>query len=319
MKSFRIFLITGAILVWVLQSHASPKPIPASSPSASIFVGSTPAGNYIRSVLGIATDTKVDFIEWTLDLRTVDASANTFELHITFGEGQPNTTGFKNGGQTSGFTGTYKVLKSNQPPVNVKRYQLISSKFFGNLSLVQLNENLLHLLNPDFTLIGGNGGWDYTLNRKEPIESSGPLPVLTAASTLITQKTREVVFAGRTPCQEVAREYNLQKNEDCFKLKWKLTLKRDSITFLPTTYQLSSTIDRSRIIEGTWAIIKGIEGNPDVVLYQLDPDKPDQSFYFLAGDQNVLFFLTKKKQLLTGNNKFSFTLSKSTEQNTPDQ
>ncbi|QHT68947.1 copper resistance protein NlpE [Rhodocytophaga rosea] len=315
MKYLCIFLITGVWLVGAV-SHAGSKPI-LTTPVT--FVGSTPADNSIRFVLGIAPNDQIDFIKWALNLHTDKASANTFELTITFGESQPNTTGFKNGGRISSFAGTYTISKSSHKPVKGEVYQLVSPKLSGGISLVILNENLLHLLNPDFTLMAGNGGWDYTLNRKEPVASSSSLPVLTAAAALITEKTKEVVFAGRTPCQEIAKAYNLPKNEDCFKLKWKLTLKRDSITFMPSTYQLSSNIDRSRIIEGKWAIIKGVEGNPDVVLYQLDPDKPNQSFYFLAGDQNVLFFLNKKKQLLTGNNKFSFTLSKSAEQKTPDQ
>ena len=61
---------------------------------------------------------------------------------------------------------------------------------------------------------------------------------------------------------------------------------------------------------GKWTIIKGIQSNPKAVIYQLDPDKPEQSISLLLGDENVAFFLHKDNQLFTGNEDFSYTLNK---------
>jgi hypothetical protein len=63
-------------------------------------------------------------------------------------------------------------------------------------------------------------------------------------------------------------------------------------------------------ITGTWTIIKGIQSNPDAVVYQLDPDKPKESFFLLVAGENILFFLHQDKSLFVGNENFSFTLNK---------
>jgi hypothetical protein len=73
---------------------------------------------------------------------------------------------------------------------------------------------------------------------------------------------------------------------------------------------LKRTNSRETDITGNWTIIKGIASNPDAIVLQLDPDKPNQTISLLVGDDNVLFFLHKDKKLFTGNDNFSFTLNK---------
>ncbi len=154
----------------------------------------------------------------------------------------------------------------------------------------------------------GNGGWSYTLNRKDALTNSSM--VLPSRITFSPNDTaQQVIFDGRTPCLDFAKQYNLQVGNDCHKLKWKLTLFRDSKTNNPTTYALQ-TINRPNIIEGKWTIIKGIKTNSEAIIYQLDPDKPSESMSFWVGDENVLFFLDKENQLFTGNDDFSFTLNR---------
>jgi hypothetical protein len=63
-------------------------------------------------------------------------------------------------------------------------------------------------------------------------------------------------------------------------------------------------------ITGTWSITKGTESNPDAIIYQLDPDKPNQTISLLVGDENILYFLHKNQELFIGNGDFSFTLNK---------
>jgi hypothetical protein len=152
----------------------------------------------------------------------------------------------------------------------------------------------------------GNGGWSYTLNRKHPLVNiSSVLPSL----TLFNDTARQVTFDGRTPCTDLSRQYDYKVSNDCIKLKWRLILYKDPITLLPTTYSINWTLSRINT-EGKWSVKKGEGLNADAVIIQLDPDKPDKSISFLAGDENVLFFLDKKNELLTGNSHFSYTLNK---------
>ncbi|MCW5912469.1 MAG: copper resistance protein NlpE N-terminal domain-containing protein [Cyclobacteriaceae bacterium] len=301
MKSLKPFFFIGCLLPCIVVSSCSGA---GGSSSEIVFVGSTPGDALIKSMLAIPSDTKVDFIRWNLKLNT-----GSFVLDIAFGESQPNTLGFKGGGEKRSFEGTYTVSRSESKNINGKIYHLKSSKLPAGISMVKLNDNLFHLLTPQNRLMIGNGGWSYTLNRKEPTPSAG-LPTLTASSTLTDNTSLQVVFDGRTPCRGFAEDNNLTVPPDCFKLKWKLILNRDPKTLLPTTYQLKTTFNRESDIEGKWTIIKGTVSNPNTIIYQLYTDKQEKSFSLLAGDENVLFFLDKNNELYAGNEHFSFTLNK---------
>ena len=157
----------------------------------------------------------------------------------------------------------------------------------------------------------GNGGWSYTINRKDATpDAANVLPALTNVDAFLNDNVTQRVYDGRTPCQAIAKDYNLALGEDCFKLKWRIILNRDSKTLLPTTYQLRNVQHRVKELEGKWSILKGYGNNPHAVVIQLNPDKPDESLSFLVGDDNVLYFLDKKKQLFTGDPNFSYTLNR---------
>ena len=284
---------------------------PNQPTAAVVLVGSTAGDSLIKSLLTIHPDTKVDFIRWDLTLNNGENNANTFVLNINFGEGQPNTSGFKGGGQKLSFHGKYAVSQSAGQNLNGEIYQLKGHKLPASLSMVKLNDNLFHLLTPGNRLVVGNDGWSYTLNRKVPLTNiSFVLPSFTAASALLNDTARRVIFGGRTPCADFAKQYNFQVGNDCNKLKWKLTLQRDPNTFAPTTYALWWTLHRADTVEGNWTISKGSVTNPEAVIYQLDPDKPSQSISFLAGDKNVIYCLDKNGNLFTGDKDFSYTLNK---------
>jgi hypothetical protein len=268
--------------------------------SKTVLVGSTPGDSLIKSFLAINPDKQVDFIRWDLSLNRAKNDSKTYVLNIVFGKGQPNTSGFKGGGEKLSFEGVYTISKSQ----NREIYELKNEKTQSAISLVKLNDNLFHLLTPDKKLMVGNGGWSYTLSRKDssPASSAG-LP----SSFLPDEASQQIIFDGRTPCLNFA---DFKVGNDCRKLKWRLTLSRDSKTNQPTVYALKSTLNRQNKIEGKWTIIKGVKNNSEALIYQLDPDKPDESISFLVGDENVLFFLDKEHRLLTGNSDFSFTLNR---------
>lgn len=278
-------------------------------PSEIVLIASTPGDELIKSLLTIPSDTKVDFIRWNLTLKTKNANQYYFVLNIAFGETQPNTLGFKRGGEKRSFQGIYSVSESQNKNINREIYRLKSDKLPTGIIMVKLNDNIFHLLTPQNQLMIGNGGWSYTLNRKEPIKS-----VVLPSSTLTKDTSLQVIFDGRTPCHQFAKDNDLPVDPDCFKLKWKIILNKEAGTLLPTTYLLKTTFNRETDMEGKWEIIRGIPSNPNAVIYQLYLDKQDKFFSLLVGDDNVLFFLNKDNVPYVGNGDFSFTLNKRIQQ-----
>jgi|SRR5215218_5541815 len=304
-KHFIAVLLTYTMAIMAsLQSKASP-PIQTTE----VFVGSTPGDSHIKALLNIPANATIDFIRWELALSKKVTNANKFVLNIVFGEGQPNTSGFKGGGEKRSYEGEYTVSTPTKQMLNGEIYRLKMGNVLTPISLIKLNANLLHVLTPAGNLMVGNGGWGYTLNRKEPVanSASGLSPL---AASFFNDTARQVIFEGRTPCRDFAKQYHLKVSDDCFKLKWKCILYRDSSTFLPTTYSLEGTLFRSRKITGKWKIIKGLGSNPNAIIYQLDAGLPNETISFLVGDKNVLFFLDKEMRLFTGDENFSYTLNR---------
>jgi hypothetical protein len=303
---YQQYLLNIFLLACVLLTNSCSGASTANGLSSkTVLVGSTPGDSLIKSLLAISPDKQIDFIRWDLTLNEAENGQKTYVLNIVFGEGQPNTRGFKGGGEKLSFAGIYTAQKSKKGDI----YQLKSETPPSAISIVKLNDNLFHLLTPDNKLMVGNGGWSYTLSKKDsPANSSTILPAWT--TSLPDDTAQQVIYEGRTPCLAIAQEYNFQVGNDCFKLKWKLTLFRDAKTNEPTTFALQSTLNRSNAIEGKWTITKGVKNNSEAIIYRLDLDKPGESISFLVGDENILYFLDKEYRLFTGNDDFSFTLNR---------
>lgn len=261
---------------------------------------STPGDSIIKTMLNIEQNFPVDFIRWHL---LIQPEGQTFELNINYGLSQPNTLGFTADGQKKSLRGTYQVHNSLHGEV----YQLKSETAKVAFSFLKLNEDLYHLLDAEQHLLLGNGGWSYSLNRKGAIRSKAKLPALATAATLSKSTPLVTVFDGRTPCSELAQDYNIPVSNECFKLKWRLTLYRNSSTLKPSTYTLTRIFRRANAIEGTWTIAQ----KGEALIYQLHPKDPrDEALQFLVGDENVLFFLDKEQHILVGNEDFSFALNR---------
>jgi hypothetical protein len=278
-----------------------------SSTSEIVFVASTPGDEEIKSLLTINTSTTVDFIRWNLTLRTA-SDQKTFLLNIVFGESQPNTLGFKGGGEKLSFEGGYSVSRST---MGNEIYHLKSANLPAEILLVKVNENIMHVLTAQKKLMIGNGGWSYTLNRKDRVSNSVGLPVLTTSSALLIDPSPQITFDGRTPCQDFANDHKMDVSPSCFKLKWRVVLNRNPITHEPTTYTMRKVVDNvPRDVTGNWTIIKGVKENPNVIIYRLDPEDTEKAISLLVGDENVIFFLTKNNELYLGDGDFSFALNK---------
>ena len=112
------------------------------------------------------------------------------------------------------------------------------------------------------------------------------------------------------PSAEIAKDWNVTIRPETWKVKWRLTLYKDSTTHQPTTYHLLGTLDRSAARQGKWAIVRGTKTDPNAVVYQLDADKPEVSVYLLKGDDNVLFILDQQRNFRIGTIDLSYTLNR---------
>ena len=189
-------------------------------PTTHIFVGSTPCDSFLKTLLQIPAGTICDFIRWDLTMSKGGNDAYSFALNIVYGEAQPNTLGFKGGGEKRSFQGTYTVFNSKNGTPNGEVYRLKTENSFTAISFIKLNDNLFHLLTPAGKLMVSNGGWNYTLSRKEPLTNiSSELPALTTSPSLLNDTALQVTFGGRTPCLDFAQQFNLKIGNDCIKLK----------------------------------------------------------------------------------------------------
>lgn len=269
-----------------------------------VLVGSTPGDEAIKSMLSISGGTKVDFIKWNLKLD----SKNTFVLDIVYGESQPNTLGFKGGGQKKNIRGTYSITKTDNSSRFKEVCQLKSEALSKGISLVKLTENIFHILTLQNQLMNGNGGWSYSLNRKVPVDSDKIL----ISSPVPDTKSPQLVFDGRTPCQEIASEHpEMNAGQSCFKLKWRLILNRDAVTLKPTTCSIRNIVNNQpRDITGKWEIIKGTKTNPEAIIYKIQVDNLTKPILLFLADENVLFFIDKNNKPFIGNENFSFAMNK---------
>jgi hypothetical protein len=165
--------------------------------------------------------------------------------------------------------------------------------------LLEINSTLLHVLNDDNSLMIGNGGWSYTINR------------LTSASidqlNYIVPQTHlkdSMAFQGRTPCGIP----NASKSQLCYKLKWYLVLYGDAGKNEPLTYRVYGTgfrLEAGR--RGKWKIIAGKDGR---TIYELLDESGKPLFNLIKLDEGILIFTDEKGNLLVGDHDFSYTLNR---------
>lgn len=120
------------------------------------------------------------------------------------------------------------------------------------------------------------------------------------------------IFEGRPPCLAIAKQLKIPMTTDCIKLKWRLTLYRDTVTLQPAMYKLEGSLfpNPASAIENKWVLLKGTPNNPKAEVYQLLSVNGNESLYLLKGDENVLFILDENKDFRTGNADFSYTLNR---------
>lgn len=306
----------GLVLLSLVFTQPVAPPVPSGSSTNGIFVATSPCDAVSRAALKIPATANCEMIKWNLtlfeDAKTL--TPTTFELSCFYGSPEQGTLGLSQGGTKVGWNGKWKIVPGTDRTV----YELDLGVAKGTVSFQKVDHNLLHLLDQNKSLAMGNAGWSYTLNRTGDLnikQAAGTSQIqlaspTTYASQITTNSSMLGRFVGRSPCQEVARELSKPVTSDCIKVKWDLTLYQDPNTLAPTTYKLNGTFFRERVREGQWTIVRGTKTNPNAVVYQLDPDKPQGSLLLLKADSNILFFLDRNRNLLVGNSNFSYTLNR---------
>jgi hypothetical protein len=77
-----------------------------------------------------------------------------------------------------------------------------------------------------------------------------------------------------------------------------------------SAYKVEGSLFRGGAREGTWEMVGGAGLDSNAVVYQLNPTQAQPSLCLLKGDDNVLFFLDQKRELMVGHSEFSYTLNR---------
>lgn len=224
----------------------------------------------------------------------------------------PATSGAVNRKITAKREGTWTIGKGTKANPDAVVIELDNA-----FSLLKVSDDVLHILEPDRTLMIGNSGYSYTLNRIESAEKPGDVALALARASMSytnspLSKGPSVfgVFEGRTPCRGIARELKRPDDAGCIKAKWRITLFQNPETKVPTTYQVEGTLYRGLMREGKWSITRGTAAHPDAIVYDLAATETEPRLLLLKGDDNVLLFLNHDRQPMVGHADFSYTLNR---------
>ena len=133
----------------------------------SEFVGSTPCTALPRDFLKIPGNAACECIRWQLTLQAGDVagSRGTYVLVTIHGMSETNGPGFFQGGTKTETTGQWRTTVGRRANPRAIVYQLQATDPHRSLSLVKIDENLLHPLTHDGQLMVGNDSWSFTLGR----------------------------------------------------------------------------------------------------------------------------------------------------------
>ena len=303
--------MTRLVLALSLAVASSVEPV--SQPGTTVFVGSTPCGEAIRTILAIPREAKAELIEWELTLEEAAGARApaTYHLRYKFGRTRPNQPGLDADAPSLERRGGWRLDAA--PQLRPARLVVLDN----GLSLLKVSDTVLHALARDGSLMSGNGGWSYSLSRRDAVEPDVELRLVAAdpgdpdrTTSRATGPTVLGIFDGRTPCQGIARELGVAARPGCGKAKWRLTLFHDATTRRPTSYRLEGTVDALRPREGSWRITRGASGLPDAEVYELAAANDESPARLLKVGDRVLFFLDRNRRPLTGNARTAYTLDR---------
>lgn len=149
----------------LLTSWESPRIV---SPDPEIFVAATPCDAVPRQLLSIPVDLDCEMIKWRLTLRRDprNLGRDDFKLQYTYGMTKPGTQGFMNDGFSKEISGKWVISKNpgKTPGKQVFTLQTTTSEI--PVTLLQMSDRMLHLLDTQGNLMIGNAGFSYTFNKQ---------------------------------------------------------------------------------------------------------------------------------------------------------
>jgi len=134
----------------------------SASSSTVEYFGSTPCDSLIRKSSGIASGMVCDFIKWNIEIDGLNNDSGAVRISYNYGESQPNTNGFKQGGITKKLNGKYYLVKTSSAR---KRFHVRSNDNVVELWLMEMDKNILLFTDTEGKLMVGNAGNSYVLNR----------------------------------------------------------------------------------------------------------------------------------------------------------
>lgn len=315
--SIVLFFVVGWYILQTRQTKAENTSQLIDASVWGIFEGTTPCSGDNPPLPQIPLHTDCEMMTWKLTLHQDPATGNptTYELVGAYGLAQQGTTGMQNGGTPIHRAGVWTQLLGTPDHLNAVVYQLNPDKPEEAIHFARMDDNLLHLLTPDKSLMVGNAGWSYTLNRtNQPVVSD------TEAVSIDPQPITDIevnpgVFDGRTPCIEAVLALHDITAQGCQRVKLRVVLNTE--LGAPTTFELFSIYvgkgDTRYRVTGMWTVLQGAPADAEAILYQLTPEDAQSSISFLRADDNHLFLVDAGFNLMVGDALTSFTLSRGEE------
>ena len=285
-----------------------------------IFEATTPCNSSVLSMLQVSSGANCEMMKWKLTLykEANMQSPSSFELDCTYGVPKQGTRGFVEGTKTMQLKGKCSIEQGIAGNAKATVYKMAGDNNV-TLSFFRPDQNILHLLAGDKSLVVGSAAWSYTLSRKEPVYGPGKTfsPVAISQMKLSSRSSIIGTFEGRAPCTKLLKDLHGITSANCGLVKCQLKLFLDSIMHTPSRFILNTIYvgfgdDNRYMATGTWKVLQGTVADPTAIVYQLTPEKArsGSSILLQKADDNILFFLDNNTHLLAGNEYVSYTLNK---------
>ena len=157
-----LFLLAGLVAAgWVMPENVV-------SPEPEIFVAATPCDAVPRHLLDIPANLDCEMIKWRLTLRRDprNLGRDDFKLQYTYGMTKPGTQGFMNNGFSKEISGKWVISKNPGKTPGRQILTLLPVASQSTITLLQMSDRMLHLLDMQGDLMIGNAGFSYTFNKQ---------------------------------------------------------------------------------------------------------------------------------------------------------
>lgn len=164
---FSLLLLMGwAALGWTAPGWVVPTYL--VSPEPEVFVAATPCDAVPRHLLAIPADLDCEMIKWRITLRRDprNLGRDDFKLQYTYGMTKPGTQGSMNDGFSKEFSGKWVISGNTGKTPGKQIFSLEPTASESKITLLQMSDRMLHLLDTQGNLMIGNAGFSYTFNKQ---------------------------------------------------------------------------------------------------------------------------------------------------------